>query len=791
MKIIILCLIALAHSSSLDASCEAGGYQVTGHKTGVAVAMNYTSSHISKDNDKTYLNVDFLVPSMYFYDDQNVSGSIYDRSFQITWHDRTASTPVTDACYGNREDSGVENCPSVNTAYWSSNVDSSDPCLTVVSGALPWDQMMRANFHDESRIEIHTSNRTINEVEETPTWEVYMMAIIETWSGFEEKSDVVNDQYPNQLTINQERYSYYEIPFRISFPKQITITATEPIRIAAPMVVLYAVIKQETIDINFNPGTDDNFGLVDLTIKTQTQYPFGLRNYTDADGAGATITLISGDVSSVEWTSSQNVEEQCTNIVTGADGNMLCEQEWNIRITPNLCDVAGEYRMEAWAVCFTDVDGCALDTEAPSRLSNSWTGYMDFTIDAQPFCPQVIDEIFVQGEIDKYADNAMTVVAVPGDNVFSNDHVYFEVTYKTRSEKSGQTDFTFGDDSLIESVRPTAINMKVEMSDLPLQTEINRDNGDVTGSDLEYTVKLCDATPAEFPYNTVADSCWDRKGWNAVEYLDFQRNIISSGENTVDLNEIAFSIRLDERVIPVDIPNDQAQITVSVDSEVYYYGNDNPVITRRNLVLKRRRLESEITRVQHFRVSDSFTVPKKRFLDYCLTNPNSETVGFQMDMEMDRLELPNRHNANAKRIEMKYTLQQYFFADVDEIEIIAMQLCSSDTSCQDLLKLSSRRELAGEVQFVRYYFTVSKRSKAETIQNEFYNKGPILQTSLFKSSIIRSMKIDHCDEAVASEFENLLGGDEDLDVVPQQIDMGDSTSSFVITLVLGLVCLLY
>lgn len=63
--------------------------------------------------------------------------------------------------------------------------------------------------------------------------------------------------------------------------------------------------------------------------------------------------------------------------------------------------------MEGWAVCFTDVDGCALDTEAPSRLSNSWTGYMDFTIDAQPFCPQVIDEIFVQGEIDKYADSAV------------------------------------------------------------------------------------------------------------------------------------------------------------------------------------------------------------------------------------------------------------------------------------------------------------------------------------------------------------------------------------------------
>ena len=35
------------------------------------------------------------------------------------------------------------------------------------------------------------------------------------------------------------------------------------------------------------------------------------------------------------WTSSENVEDMCTNIVTGEDGNRLCEQEWNIRITPN------------------------------------------------------------------------------------------------------------------------------------------------------------------------------------------------------------------------------------------------------------------------------------------------------------------------------------------------------------------------------------------------------------------------------------------------------------------------
>merc|ERR1719433_1555045 len=303
------------------------------------------------------------------------------------------------------------------------------------------------------------------------------MAIIETWAGFEEVSPSANPAIANQLTINEERYSYYEIPFRLSFPQQITLVAP-PIRVAAPMVTLYAVIQQEIQDINFNPQDGENFGTVELVIKTQTQYPFGLRNFTDPV-APAIIRTISGDIDGdPEWISSQNPEVCVT--VDGSEDNYLCEQEWTVLITPNLCDVSGEYQMEMWAICFTDVDGCALDDNAPLQSSNTWTGYLDFTVQAQNFCPQIIDEITVKGYINSFADETYETPAVPGTNVFSNVYVWFEVTYVTRSLKSGLT-FAEGDDSLIEAVRPYNIDMGVSMSTAPPQFSVNRDNGDVTG----------------------------------------------------------------------------------------------------------------------------------------------------------------------------------------------------------------------------------------------------------------------------------------------------------------------
>merc|ERR1719163_2122140 len=101
--------------------------------------------------------------------------------------------------------------------------------------------------------------------------------------------------------------------------------------------------------------------------------------------------------------------------------------------------------------------------------------------------------------------------------------------------------------------------MDVTMNNEPLQFAVNRDNGDVTGPTLAYNVQLCTATPTTYndptyPYTTIADDCFSNRGWNAINYLDFNQAPNNGGTNPIDANEIGFKFRLDERVIPVDIP---------------------------------------------------------------------------------------------------------------------------------------------------------------------------------------------------------------------------------------------
>jgi len=599
------------------------------------------------------------------------------------------------------------------------------------------------------------ANRTINGFD-TPTWEVYMVAVIETWAGFEEVSLIVDGQTPNQLVINEERYSYYEIPFRISFPQQITLIAPE-IRIAAPMVTLYAVIEQEIQDINFNPADGENFGTVELTIKTQTQYPFGLRNFTDPV-APALIRTLEGDIQGDPvWISSDN-PETCVS-VDGSTDNYLCEQEWTVLITPNLCDVSGTYQMEMWALCFTDVSGCALDAFAPAQSSNTWTGYLDFTVQAQNFCPQIVDEITVTGNIEKFAEGTYTEEAIPGSNVFSNDYVWFEVTYRTKSAKSGLS-FDEGDDSFIEFVRPYNIDMGVSMTYAPLQFSVVRDYGDVSGTDLEYTVNLCTATEAVYPYDTVVDDCFDedRKGWNAINYLDFQESINNVGENTIDMNEIGFSIRLDERVIPVDLPNDEAVVTISVDSEVYYHGNNNP--TRRRMTytkrISRRELQNaEGLHTQNNRLTDTFAVTRRSELSWCNLDSQTDDV-FQLDVAMDSLQLPKRQNVEKDINALTLALSQHFTSKLSDVEVLQVDHCNDDKCTSLWTQFNKYDGLSSQITYVRYYLHVKDFNVAQQLQDQLYNGGAVYQTEWFHphnegAKKLRDMKIEHC----AGEFTEL------------------------------------
>jgi len=103
---------------------------------------------------------------------------------------------------------------------------------------------------------------------------------------------------------------------------------------------------------------------------------------------------------------------------------------------------------------------------------------------------------------------------------------------------------------------------------------VNVDNGDIDvhTDSTHYTITLCEVSPFDvlsYPYSTPS-SCYDSKGWNAQNYMDFDELTSTTGANTIDANEIAYKVRLDERVVPVDLPNSDSTITIKHWIEVAF-----------------------------------------------------------------------------------------------------------------------------------------------------------------------------------------------------------------------------
>eukprot|EP00493_Phyllostaurus_siculus_P022687 UN23021 len=262
---------------------------------------------------------------------------------------------------------------------------------------------------------------------------------------------------------------------------------------------------------------------------------------------------------SVSWTSSQDP----MSCIGSTD---YCYQEWGIEITPVKCDITSRLTAEFWAVCYDTSEGCPLDVNVGSLTSNGYSGKLRFSIVAEPFCPQLLDEVFVEGSIQSFVDEGVTP-AVPGINVFQHDHIWLYASFITKTMKSN---FATGDDSLIDFVRLINLDMEVMLSSAPLQVVIDNSAADVTmHTDVHYTINLCSATALTFPYSSIPDSCLQNLVGNAA-IMELQS--VPSAEQT----KVAFTLRLDERVIPVDYANQWANITFALEVEIFYNGVNNP-----------------------------------------------------------------------------------------------------------------------------------------------------------------------------------------------------------------------
>lgn len=813
-----------------------GEYAVTGTSIGKSVLMDYQNSSVTlagENVNKSILTLEFLVPSMYFYVEQDLYGVEYNRSVAVTFHDRSETPIKYDQCYTTKPD--FEQCPQVVEEWRHQDMD--DTCSQRLRGILDFRKLLYGGYMDEDNILVlndteNGASRLVNGFV-TPTWELYMTAFVETWAGVYAVSDLAGvgnltfnnptsenaRDWTDHLVLNEMRYSFYYIPFRISWPQQITIVAQE-ITSFAQLLILYAVIEQQIYEVNFNPSNTEEFGIMDLTVKTQTQWPFGLRNETDPI-APALVKIVSGEAESIEFIGESTHYTACAD--DGVGEFQYCEQEWYLRITPQLCDISGKYTLEFWAECFDQTE-CPLDNDAwnptynTKLTSNAYSGMLDFEINAQEFCPQILDEVYVKGYIEKYINWDFTEVAVPGTNLFSNDHVYFEVTFRTASLKTNQEDTVNSpsssdtviesrdDDSLIDFVRAYHIELDITLTQTPLQTAVPMNTAGCSGIAAEgcdiqggtttvYTIVLCDVDAATFPFTTDLDNCFDRQnyGWNALDYMAFTRWNETSLTNSIDQNEIAFSIRLDERSIPVDVPNSPVDLTLKVDAEVFYHGtttSPDSSVGRRSLhqTVRRTLQDNDLDRREPTQVLDRFFYTKRPEIATCdsLLTQNVQWTGFELDILMDPMEIPTTMTAPASVVDMKYDIAKEFQVSFTDLEIYRVDSCAGD-SCQQVYPRTFRRRFLQEDRYARYYVDFKNPQKAREFQMALEDSSHSVHSEGFlEGKGLVGMRVDHCNEDLMETMTDLRVEDNEDNGNTEEDDSSSATLICFMSLIVAL-----
>jgi hypothetical protein len=303
MRVILLALFVAYVNATLDPQCESG---TGGLSPGETIYMDYDQTGMSVGpSGNTILTVVFDVPTQYFYPNQTIGDKNFDRSVAITWHARN-ETNQTDELQGQcfTTKTAYEHCSAIQQTW--NNADSpkdADGCTQTLIGELDFNALLNEGDADPTLITIQTESVDLYNVEEsgplainhtTEQWVVYMIAIVETWNGFYEVADDagVGDidshtpdgvdlglDWDSHMVINEERYMQFMIPFKITFPKEITLDYRE-VTTVGRLVVLSAIIDQQIVNIDFTPD-DGMFGEMLVRMTTQTQFPLGLNGFNE------------------------------------------------------------------------------------------------------------------------------------------------------------------------------------------------------------------------------------------------------------------------------------------------------------------------------------------------------------------------------------------------------------------------------------------------------------------------------------------------------------------------------
>merc|ERR1719376_1010646 len=139
----------------------------------------------------------------------------------------------------------------------------------------------------------------------------------------------------------------------------------------------------------------------------------------------------------------------------------------------------------------------------------------------------------------------------------------------------------------------------------------------------------------------------------------------------IDENEVAFKMRLDERIIPVVPETDNSFMKVTISAEVFYKGNLHP--TRRLL-----QADPLLTgRVQSHTMDTAFYINRRgRSIEKCLMDPKAPdaTIKLQLIAEADALPTV----LNGMEYARTLTTQINKFMNVDVFSVDRVETCAPD-----------------------------------------------------------------------------------------------------------------
>jgi len=783
------------------------------------------------------------------------------------------------ACFTNRYSNSTL-CQSVDDTFWKPSdpdfnngyfrQNDENECIDDMQVTVPWVDVMTNGYFGEHQIKQNGNFK-----------EVFLLATVETWSHFTQTTDdpikapgaagfykgqmTGREQYGNAggektregiytgdggdldvafpaLHMDDERYTLYQIPFILRFP--MTVVVSDAFKIGSRATLLSGVVSQEVIQVNFNPDyktKDTTFAVLDVVVTTEVQYPYAIRS--EEDESPAKMTVVVGSTADGGGTHARSIEfmnwddkSKCGGLSVGE----MCQQKFRMRIIPSdddPCSVAGDYTMEFWADCVAGLDTydeasdedslpnlCTLDklnwdSNLTTRRGKNGHFTITFNVQHQNFCPVVIDTVRVVSDIKAYHDEEFTD-QVTDTNVFTNDILFYEATYRTATDKNGEAGAGFqnnndgdGGDSFIDYVRATEIfatitigedkagstgtnqwttgsNWKENVSwslggqrlagedftDVPdLKVLAQEDCGDNSGmlsecntssTSIKYQIELCKhdlitadtiQTQKDKPVDCFSLPHWsadEHRGKLARDYLDF--NKVDVGEhklknptedcshddnNCIDENEIAFKLRLDERIIPVGPKTDASSMKITVRAEVYYVGNRHP--SRRLLQVdssgsRRKKQEAVQTIVHAIRY-------RKHELKTCMVHKKAELAHIHLKMEFSNKLPPTVSEANQWAGSFGFQLE----SSMNLKRVIKVTRMETSTAVLlTELPETRRAEIADDEMFIELTIQSSKHATAGTIANEIQKSlkdGSLKNVNAFRNAVVTSMEVPECD----------------------------------------------